>query len=267
MITTLTARIAGRAKRLSRGQCRHVALVLLLNLVLTGVFFNIVQDREQARTQARFERQADAYVAAIQTGIERNLEVIESIGGLYAASGQVERDDFRRFVQGPLSRHQEIQALSWNERVTHSERRQFEDSFRQEGYHEFQFNDWRLDGQRVVANERPEYIVVTYIEPYESNRDAMGFVSNSAPLALEALETARDTGEMVASGRINLVQGTSNQFGFLMFKPIYNTPAAPGTVEGRRQKLKGLAVGVFRIGDMVEAALQDCRRSAIMGHF
>ena len=48
----------------------------LLDLVLTGVFSSMVQDREQARTQAEFERQANCYVAAMLKGIERNLEVM-----------------------------------------------------------------------------------------------------------------------------------------------------------------------------------------------
>ena len=246
--------IGARIRSLSVNRYLHVALVLLLNLVLTGVFFIIVQDQEQARTQAVFKRQAQAYVAAIQKGIERNLEVIESIGGLYGASGKVERDDFRRFVQGPLSRNQEIQALSWNERVTHSERRQFEDRLKQEGYPEFQFKDWRLDGQSI---ERPEYIVVTYIEPYEGNQAAMGLDVASNPTRLAALEIARDTGEMTTTARIKLVQEAGNQYGFLILKPIYKTHVAPETVEGRRQNLIGFAVGVFRIRDMVEAAVED----------
>ena len=56
---------------MSLGRYRHVALVLLLDLVLTAVLFNIVQDQQQARTQIEFERQAEIYVAAIQKGIER----------------------------------------------------------------------------------------------------------------------------------------------------------------------------------------------------
>ena len=257
MITELRAGIAGRTKSLSLGRYRHVAIVIVLDLILTGVFFTVVQDQEQARTRAEFERQANFYAAAIQKGIEENLEVIESIGGLYAASVKVERDEFREFVRGPLSRHHEIQALSWNERVNHSERRQFEDSVRQEGYPDFRFIGWRPDGQRVVAIERPEYIVVTYVEPYENNQAAMGFDVASDPARLAALERARDTGELITTARITLVQETSNQFGFLILKPIYNTSAVPETVEGRRQNLKGFAVGVFRIGDMVEAALED----------
>ena len=111
MITALATRIAGRSRSLCSCRCRHVALVLLLGIVLTAVVFTILKNQHQARTQVEFERQAISYVAALQKGIERNLEVIESIGGLYAASGKVERDDFRKFVQAPLSRHQDIQAL------------------------------------------------------------------------------------------------------------------------------------------------------------
>ena len=120
---------------------------------------------------------------------------------------------------------------------------------RQEGFTAFQFKDWRLDGQRVVDIERPEYIVVTYIEPFESNQAAMGFDVASNPTRLAALERARDTGEMVTTGRITLVQETGNQYGFLIFKPIYESPSLPETVEVRRQALKGFAVGVFRVGD------------------
>ena len=71
MIATLITRISGRTKSLSLGRYRHVALVLLLDLVLTGVIFSIVQDQEHARTQIEFERQAGTNVTAIQKGIER----------------------------------------------------------------------------------------------------------------------------------------------------------------------------------------------------
>ena len=52
MITTPTTRIAGRIKSLSLGRYRPVALVLLLDLVLTASFFLIVQNKQQARNQA-----------------------------------------------------------------------------------------------------------------------------------------------------------------------------------------------------------------------
>jgi len=259
----LIAGIASKIRSLRSGRYWHVALVLLLGVVLTGVFLIMVKNREQTLTEAEFASQANAYASAIQRGIDRNLEVIQSIGGLFASSGKVERDDFRRFVEGPLSRHQEIQALSWNERVTHSERRHFEASLRQEGYPEFQVTERSLDGQRVVAIERSEYIVVTYIEPSEGNEAALGYDVASNPIRLAALEGARDTGEMIATGRITLVQETGNQFGFLILNPIYKIPAASEAVEGRQQDLKGFTVGVFRIGDMIEASLEDLPKGIV----
>jgi PAS domain S-box-containing protein len=59
---------------------------------------------------------------------------------------------------------------------------------------------------------------------------------------------------MLATSRITLVQG---QFGFLVFNPVYRKGAAPNTPEARRAHLIGFALGVFRIGDMIETALSQ----------
>jgi len=236
---------------------RHVALVLLLGVVLTSIVFNTEQNEHQARTQAEFQSQAETFGAAIQKGIERNLEVLESIGGLYAASSKVERQDFRAFVMGPLSRHQEIQALSWNNLVKDSDRASYEAATQNDGSPSFQITERKAKGQMERAERRAEYISVAYIEPLKGNEAAVGFDVASNPTRLKALERSRDTGEMVATSRITLVQETQEQFGILILKPVYKIGTPHETVEQRRQNLSGFAVGVFRIGDMVEAALRD----------
>jgi len=256
MITTLTTRLAGPAKSLSWGRYRYVALVLLVAVVLTAIFFNMVQNQPQAHTQVMFKRQAETYQTAVQKGIERNLEVIESISGLYAASEMVERHEFRKFVQGPLSRHKEIRALEWIPRVTDSDRAAYE-----EAAHDwlpgFQFTERGLQDRMVRSRERAEYYPVYYVEPLNGNEAAVGFDLGSNPARLQALERARDTGEVVTTARITLVQETGQQFGFLIFQPIYRNGAPHETLEERRENLAGYALGVFRAGDMVEAALED----------
>ena len=136
--------------------------VLFLGSVLSVLLFHIVQDQEQARTQAEFERQANSYVAAIQKRMERNLEVLESIAGLYAASIKVERDEFRAFVKGPLSRHEEIQALSWNQLVKDSDRASYELATQNDGFPSFEITERKAQGQMKRAERRAEYISVTY---------------------------------------------------------------------------------------------------------
>ena len=83
------------------------------------------------------------------------------------------------------------------------------------------------------------------------------------PDRLMALHGARDTGAPRATGRLMLVQETSQQFGLLIFLPLYSTGLPPDTVEARRQHLHGYVTGVFRIGDMMEAALRTFERKSL----
>ena len=60
----------------------------------------------------------------------------------------------------------------------------------------------------VRAAERDEYFPVYFVEPSKGNEIALGFDLASNAIRKDALEKSRDTGEMVATGRITLVQET-----------------------------------------------------------
>lgn len=63
-----------------------------------------------------------------------------------------------------------------------------------------------------------------------------------------------DTGQAVATPRITLVQEIGEQAGILVFHPVYRNGSAVATVQDRRENLAGFAVGVFRVGDLLEEA-------------
>lgn len=71
------------------------------------------------------------------------------------------------------------------------------------------------------AAQRAEYFPVYYVEPLTGNEAAVGFDLASNSTRLEALEISRDTGKMVSTGRITLVQETHQQYGFLILRPVY----------------------------------------------
>ena len=73
----------------------------------------------------------------------------------------------------------------------------------------------------MPADFREEYFPVYYVEPYQGNEAALGFDLASNPVRLEALNKSRDSGQGVATARITLVQESEDQFGFLVFRPIY----------------------------------------------
>ena len=229
--------------------------VVFLGSVLSVLLFHIVQIQEQARAQAVFERQANSYVAAIQKGIEGKLEVIESIGVLYAASNKVGRDRFREFTQGDLSYHNDIQALEWIPRVTDSDRTSYEEGAR-DWLAGFQFTERQTQGRMIRAQQRAEYYPVYFVEPLTGNEVAVGFDLGSNPTRLRALELARDIEEEVATGRITLAQETGEQYGFLIFRAIYRNGAPHETPQDRRESLMGYVLGVFRVGDLVEASVK-----------
>jgi len=59
---------------------------------------------------------------------------------------------------------------------------------------------------------------------------------------------------MRATARITLVQETKSQFGFIVFAPIYRNGVLINSDQARWDNLEGFALGVFRIGDIVEKA-------------
>ena len=96
-----------------------------------------------------------------------------------------------------------------------------------------------------------------FVEPHQGNEAALGFDLASNTARLEALNKARDTGNSVATSRITLVQETGDQYGFLVFVPIFRNGEPIATPQQRRDNLTGFALGVFRVGDLVEGASAD----------
>ncbi|MGJ3254138.1 MAG: CHASE domain-containing sensor histidine kinase, partial [Elainellaceae cyanobacterium] len=126
-----------------------------------------------------------------------------------------------------------------------------------EGYPTFHITELS-DGDRLIkAGDRPYYIPVTYIAPFTGNEAALGFDLNSSAARVAALEPARDSGEIHATGRIRLVQEQRDQYGFLVLLPLYQSAVAPPSIRARRAQFDGVLLGVFRVSDVVEEALQN----------
>ncbi|MDP6421420.1 MAG: CHASE domain-containing protein [SAR202 cluster bacterium] len=234
-----------------------VALLLAAAVAVSGVAFDFVLRGDQHRLEeVAFEQRASTQVAAIQRGIDRNLELLVSIEGLFSVADQIDRDDFRVFVNTSLSRRPDIQALEWIPRVSGADRTSFEDTAQAVGFADFQITERQAGGLIGVRSQHSEYYPAYFVAPVKGNEAAMGFDFASDPVMLEALEAARDTGEPVATARITLAPDAGQQPGFAIFHPVYREAGRGDSVSERIEKLEGFAVGVFRIDDMASAALQ-----------
>lgn len=212
---------------------------------------------EVSNQQTRFQRQIESLATALQRSLNRYTDVLAFLGDYYVVTqGQVERQEFSNYVARSLNTYPGIQALEWAPLVQQADRLAFERTIQAEGYPNFQITELTSDNRLVRAGDRPYYIPVTYVVPFANNEAAFGFDLNSNPARAAAIEFARAQGKITATGRIRLVQEQRDQFGFLVFLPLYQTATVPD-VSSRREQFEGFLLGVFRVSNVVEESLQD----------
>jgi CHASE1-domain containing sensor protein len=240
----------------------HYQIILPLTLGI-GIGLSIIAALfvgrwEASNQQIRFQRQIENLATVLQRNLNRYTDVLAFLRDYYTVTqGQVKSQAFADFVGRSLNTYPGVQALEWAPFVKQSERANYEQQVQAEGYRNFQITELLKEKQLVRAGNRPYYIPVTYIAPFLDNEAAFGFDLSSNPIRAVALESARDKGELTVTGRIRLVQEQRDQFGFLVVLPLYHTVKSPTSVEGRRKQFQGVLLGVFRISDVIEEALQN----------
>lgn len=235
-------------------------LVLTAGIILTAGLADLVRESEQTQRQASFNRQIDNLTLAVQRSLNRYSDILAFLND-YHRVRQPQRQDFTLLTARVLKTYPGIQAMEWAPLVAGADRPKFEAQVRAEGYPGFQITELNPQRQLIRAGSRPYHTPVTYVEPWASNEIALGYDLNSNLTRATAMDQARDTGQITATGRVRLVQERRDQFGFLMFSPVYSSlpgdrSPLPTTRSQRRQQLRGFFLGVFRLSDLVEGSLR-----------
>jgi signal transduction histidine kinase/CheY-like chemotaxis protein len=239
-----------------RAQRHYPAIIaLVVGVAVSVAAACLVHGWEKRSLNKALAQVAQDRVEVLRGQLIRSMEGLHAITSLYAVNPNVTRSQFRDFVRDPLARQPEVQALAWDARVEGKDRAAWEARAQADGFKNFHFTEENAQGAMVTAGTRPEYFPVYYLESLERNQPALGFDVNSEARRRTALDLARDTGKATATEPLRLAQEPGSQQGFLVFQPIYNGPAS--TVAERRQDLRGFAVAVFRIGDLVNSSLQS----------
>jgi CHASE1-domain containing sensor protein len=238
-------------------------IILGAGILLSVLIYALVQRLEFKDLRNEFNYDTKNYSTAIQKSIEENLNSLHAIEGLYASSPKVTRARFHSFVNNILPHSSGLHSLRWIPRVAGAERKKYEASAIKDGYSTFRFAEMNPQKKLVTAGNRDEYFPVYYSESAGKNEAALGLDMSAHPMGRASLEKARDTGAMVASRRITLFLEADRQFAFLAIQPIYRNISPHDTLEERRKNLMGFAVGVFRFGDMVSAALKGISLTGI----
>jgi PAS domain S-box-containing protein len=238
-------------------------VAVVLGVPLTIGIFVTLRDLETQNARATFESVARERLDALETNVALTLDNLVSVKAFFRASPGFDRAGFARFVTPLLAQNQAIQALEWIPRVPENLRPGYENAARKDGFRAFQFTERDSNGRMGPVGKRKEYFPVYFVEPFASNEKALGFDLASNPARREALQKSAASGRMAATSRITLVQEVADQYGALVFYPIYKGEDEPRSEEGRRATLQGFALGVFRIQNLVDK--RDTLTSGLSG--
>lgn len=232
-----------------------IMLVVCAGLILSLFGFIGTRALEYHEIKTLFNYAAEERSVAIEKAVNDRMLLLETIRSFYDASNFVSREEFSIFIRPFLGQVKGIQALEWVPRVLETERAKYEEDARKEGMQDFKITEKTDQGHMAPVKRRGEYFPVYFVEPYQGNEAAVGFDLASNPKRLAALNKARDTGRNIATERIMLVQEKRERYGFLIFLPVFKKGMPVNTIEEHRKNLAGFVLGVFRVGDVVEAAL------------
>ena len=254
--------------KLVAGERQLPLMVLLIGLSITAV----VTEQNRSLNQQTHERIEAALMGdvsdAIQIKLRKAVDTIGGVAGLFNASNQVSRQEFRRYYD--TLDHEEgglegIQGIGFSAFVPASERQALTSRIRATGFQDFTIHP---------AGKRPFSSAVVYLEPFNlRNQRAFGFDMYSEATRRTAMDLAASSGVPAMSGKVRLVQerNIGIQAGVLIYDPIYREgpiglPQGPGQYAG---KLLGWAYAPIRVGDLVEESLRsvnnpDLRDSAVL---
>lgn len=237
--------LVGEPRALWRRRKWQVALPMVVALTLSIVAFVKVSKWEQEDALSGFRAKAQQISAQLQNRFQQHEFLVASVDGFLAhdTTQFVTRQEFRQFASSSAIPFPMVQAMEWAPQVAVGNRAEFELAQRRE-FPEFEIRERLPDGKLQRAGEREEYYPVTYVEPLESNKPALGFDLASTPERMLAVSRAMRSSGSVASAPITLVQESEKRSGILLMHRVSRGGNAPG-----------LVLTVLRVDDFVEHAL------------
>jgi PAS domain S-box-containing protein len=254
--TPLMFILFAQPRALWRSRVGSVGLPLLISCTIMVLIFIRASEAEQNNLRLRFHEQTKMMTTTLKFRFELYGKAAQSIERLFSASDQVSRDDFARFVANLPSTYPGITAVSWDPLISADQRAGYEEQMVAEGFPGFRIREYNDAGELVLAGQRQTYTPVTFVEPFAANAKALGFDVQSKVHRRQALEKARESAKAVMTAPITLIQDNeAPQPGALLLYPVYRSDL-PLSVGERKRDLRGYAVAVIRMADLIENALQ-----------
>jgi signal transduction histidine kinase len=231
-----------------------VSASLAVTFTFVVLVFTRVNALERKQIRMEFERRSGLLTQTLQRGIDRTIEAFGAVGDFHDGLPRVDHSRFRTHALALLARHPELHAISWDVRVPHARRAEFESDLRREGHVPGRITEPDSQNHLVPSAVRREYVVVRYIEPYRQNQEALGYNVASGAVHRQALTRARESGEPTCTPPWLVLEHESDP-GCMVLLPIYWKAGRLSTNKEGAQDFAGVMTSVVRVGNLAETLL------------
>lgn len=246
---------------------RSVALIVVAGLALTLVASLWSANAVRAEADARLGTAARDAANRINDQVRTYSVYLTQLRNTALLRGMPTRAEFEDAVG--LATEQRmlrgVQAVEWAPAIAAPRLGAFvgsvrgDRSVRVEGYPQF-------DTHPKAATPIGTHYPIDYLVPYLSNVDAHGFDLGVVEDRRLEIEHARDTGGLVATPPIRLVQEEDDQVGFVLMAPMYRSDTIPLSLAARRSAFAGTLRIVFRTGDLLGRVLAPLEEIDVAVH-
>ena len=211
---------------------------LLMLFGITIWMWNITTVTSYERNLAIFDTLTQDSEHAMRGRIDLYRQSLDGGAALFEATETVSLDRWKSYVD-VLDIEQSLPGINGIGFIMPVERSKIDD------YLEFSRNNGVGDIRIHPDTDSPEILSITYIEPVEPNKKAVGLDIGFEGNRRNAAYQARDTGKATITRRITLVQDNSKSSGFLLLRPMYEQGRIPETDELRRAAFRGWIYAPF----------------------
>ena len=229
---------------------------LFAPMALTLYAWRITSNNVAAHDQGAFEALALESETALRHRLDSYESALLGANAYFLGSDFVSNKEWQTYVR-TLDIHKNfpgIDALGYIESVPEASLDVFTARIRKDDQPGFTVHGTTRQPLEPV---RPPYYIVTYFEPAEVNKLAPGFNLTAEPDRLQAAEVARDTGDPTITKRVVLTRQGQHTPGFWLLHPMFWPGLPRGSLQERRQALRGWIFAPFVAKNFLHALTAD----------
>ena len=229
------------------------AMVLTTGCMATLIYWEQTQQQSEVALDELFRADSERTRATISRQLSLYQAVMRGLQGFFIGSERVVYSEFAEYVSAlhVTEELQGVQAVAYAMSVAAANLEQ---------HHEQMTLELPVPYRVHPAGKRAHYAPIGYIDPLEGpNLEALGYDILSNPLVRSAIEKARDSGEVIISPPMELVQDKPyhGQTSFVMYLPIYDPDLTLNSIADRRAALLGWIDVPFRMRDLMASVAAE----------